>query len=416
MRILFLSVALALATSHAIADERAPSTTHASSQPASKPTTAAVEPTELGGYFAPIDPQEIKLKLKQFAKPLKPTQFVKHGEAVKIGQLLIAFDLKELDQDIVEATSDVEVAKANLAKAESDTTLGDKADLATLEERTDAVADADLNLRWWHDIDGPDFLKRLDEAVQSNMDGIEDQEDELDQLRKMYKSEELTNATADIVVKRAVRSLERSKRALEITKHAADKQKATEYSNQRQTAERAVESARRGLADAQATVAQSKVTRAASLLKARSALRDAQKKMSELEQDKQAVVGLAAKHDGIASFGAFKDGVWQGAESDAIKVGEAIDANKMLITLMPTGKLRVVAKVDEAKLFTVKQGDAVTITPIALPDLKIAGTFAARDPVASADGSFGQKVDVVVVDPRLIAGMKVKLTPAQEAK
>jgi HlyD family secretion protein len=378
------------------------------------PTTAEV--TELTGYFAPIDPQEIEFKLKQFAKPLKVAQVVAHGAAVKVGQPLITFDLTELDQDIVEATSDAEVAKAGLKKAESDSTLGDKADAATLEERTDAVTDADLNLAWWRDIDGPDFLKRLDEAVQSNKDGIDDQEDELDQLRKMYKSEELTNATADIVVKRAVRSLERSKRALEITIHAADKQKAAEYSNQQQAAERAVDSAKRGLADAQATVAQSKVTRAASLLKARSALRDAQKKMSELEQDKQALVGLAAKYDGVASYGAFNDGVWQGAADDAIKVGESIDANKTLMTLVATGKLRVVAKIEEAKLFKVKEGDAVTITAIALPDLKIAGKFAARDPVASADGSFNQKVDVVAIDPRVIAGMKVKLTPAQETK
>ena len=419
MRILSLGVVLAVATSPALADDHAPASLPAS-QPASQPATtsaaAPAEPIELTGYLAPIDAQEVKLKLKQFTKPLKVTQLVAHGERVKAGQPLITFDLTELDQDIIEATSDVEVAKANLAKTESDSTLGEKGDAMTLDERTDSVADAQLNLAWWRDIDGPDFLKRLDEAVQSNKDGIDDQEDELDQLRKMYKSEELTNATADIVVKRAVRSLERSKRAFEIIKHATDKQKALEYTNQKQAAERGLEAAQRGLADANATIAQSKVVRAASLLKARSALRDVQKKMSELEQDKQLIVAQTAKHDGTLSYGMFKDGVWQGADDEAIKLGEPVEANKTIMTVIPAGKLRAIVKIDEGKLFKVKEGEAVMLTPAALPDVKIAATLGTRDPVASADGSFNQKVDLSTLDPRLMAGMKVKLTVAGEAK
>lgn len=412
MRILLASVILAVAASQTIAEDRA-SATGPSSAPASQP---AIQPIELSGYLAPIDPQEIKLKLKQFTKPLKVAEVAKHGAAVKAGQPLITFDLTEIDQDILEATSDLEVAKASLAKAESDSTLGDKGDAATLEERTDAVADAELNLAWWRDIDGPDFLRRLDQMVQANVDGINDQEDELDQLKKMYKSEELTNATADIVVKRAVRQLERSKQALEVTKHAADKQKATEFSNQRQGVERALEAAQRSLADAKATIAQTKVSRAAAILKSRDAVHDAQKKLSELEKDKQAIVGLTAEAEGTAYYGMFKDGVWQGAQDDAIKVGEPVETSKVILTVIPTGKLRVFAKVDEANLFKVHEGDAVTITPAALAELKTPGTVATRDPAPAADGSFSQKIELTSIDPRLMVGMKVKIQIGAEAK
>jgi len=45
------------------------------------------------------------------------------------------------------------------------------------------------------------YLKQIDLALQQYDDQVKDAADELDQLKKMYKSEELTNATADVVVR-----------------------------------------------------------------------------------------------------------------------------------------------------------------------------------------------------------------------
>lgn len=394
-----------------------PSTT--ATNPASEVPVPATEPAkaiELSGYIAPLDPQKIELKPKSFTNSVTVTQVVKHGEPVKAGQTLITFDLAELDKAILEATSAVEVAKAGLAKSESDATLGEKADAATLEEKTDALADAQANFAWWRDIEGPDFLRKLDEAIQAGQDSIDDQEDELDQLRKMYKSEELTNATADIVVKRAVRQLQRSKQALELAKHATDKQKTVDYVNQKQAIDRALEAAERSLAEAKATLAQSSVTRAASLLKARGDLKDAQKKLGELEEDKLKLSDIKAKIDGIAYYGAFDHGAWQGAKDDAIKVGEKSDTAKTLMTIVAPAKLCVVAKVDEAKFFDVHEGATARVTPAALPETRIAGKLAQREVLPEADGSFEQQLDLQSVDARLVPGMKVKIEVSEAAK
>ena len=54
----------------------------------------------------------------------------------------------------------------------------------------------------------PESKKATLETYQAKANA-EDQQDELEQLRKMYRAEELTTETADIVVKRALRQLER---------------------------------------------------------------------------------------------------------------------------------------------------------------------------------------------------------------
>ena len=73
------------------------------------------------------------------------------------------------------------------------------------------MAEAEQNVKWFDTVDGPQMLKGVDIQLAMAKNQMNDEQDELDQLKKMYKSEELTNATADIVVKRAVRQLEMSK-------------------------------------------------------------------------------------------------------------------------------------------------------------------------------------------------------------
>ena len=361
------------------------------------------------GYIAPRDPFEVKLQPKKYDGPFKTTQVAAHASSVKAGTPLIGFDPTEIDDAILTAASDVEVAKAGLAKAEADVALGDRADAAGLEQKTDAVADAQAQLDWWKKQDGPAFLKQLDLQVQAGQDGIDDQTEELDQLHKMYASESLTNATADIVVKRATRQLERSKQAFVIQKGQTDKQKATDYDNKRQDVERGLALAKQSLDEFNATTAQSKTQRGAALLSARVGLRAAQRKLSDLEVDKAAMT-VAAPSDGVVFFGSFVDGAWQGAKPDAIEVGQKQDAGKVVLTLVQPGHIKAIGKASDEQISKLKVGEVTHVKIAAVGDRSLDGKISSLALLPSADGNYTVEIELPASGvERLLPGMKAKI-------
>lgn len=366
----------------------------------------------MDGYVAPGEPFEVKLQLRSFAGNLKPTALVAHGATVRQGEPLIAFDTAEIDDAVLGAASELEVAKANLAKAEQDVALGDRADAAGLEEKTDAVHDADTALDFWKRQDGPNFLKQLDLQLKSGQASVDDQNDELNQLRQMYQSESLTNATSDIVVKRAVRQLEMTQASFEIQKAEGQKQRETTYVDKQQEVERGVTNAHRALDEFNAQMAQQKAQRAAALTQARIALRTAQRKLSDLEQDKAALV-VNAPHDGVAYFGAFADGQWQNAKPDALKIGTKVQADQPLLTLVRPGKVRVVAKASDEQVTKLKVGGTVRVNIDAAGEQGVDGTVASIAALPVADGTFEVSIDLAGGDAKLVPGMKAKVEVAQ---
>ncbi len=409
LTVLGLSVSLWFASVSPLIAQTTPTTAPAVTGPATTPAVVTVD-----GYLAPVDPFEAKIKLKQFAGPLKVKSVVAHGASVRAGDVLVQFDTTDVDEAIVMATSDFEVAKVANAKQQIDNTLGEQNDTQAMAIANDAVADAQLALDWWTKTDSPKLLKQLELQLKNSEFSVEDQTDELDQLKKMYKSEELTNATADIVVKRAVRQLEQSKVMLDITKGDVDHRKATEFVDRQQLIERQLFSAKQGLEALKAQQELSKVERASAMLKSNVALKNAQKKLNELEEDKAAMT-VNAGTDGTALFGSFDGGAWKGSKVDAIKVDDKLDPTNTFMIVVAPGKLKAIAKVDESKVLNLEAGRAVKVKPIAIDGAEIAGKTAALSPLTSADGTYPLTIDLSDVDPRLMPGMKVKVD-LQESK
>ena len=370
---------------------------------------ATAEALELEGFVAPRDAFEAKFEPKAYGGDLKVIDVVSHGATVKGGTPLIRFDTTEIDDDILGAAADSEAAKAAVLKAEADVALGDRSDAAALEKNSDALADAQRDLDYMIKRGGPNFLKQLELQEKSSLAQIEDQNDELDQLRKMYASESLTNATADIVVKRAVRTLEQSKATYELAKDELEKQRQTTYVDNQQEAERAVEAAKQSLDAFQVKVAQDRVERATALTKARIAARAAQRKLSELEQDKTAMT-IVAPHDGIAYFGEFTSaGSWSNTEPDTIQAGKKQSPSTTLLTLVKPGQVRVIARANDDQLARLKVGESTRLDIAAVGGEDIEGKVSSVSPLPSADGSFEVVIDLVAADALLVPGMKAKI-------
>ena len=359
----------------------------------------------------PLDPYELKLKLKQYAGPLAIVSIAAPNSPVKAGDPLLELDRRQLNWELEMARNALAGAKAALAKAEADQELGAKADALALRIQEDALKNAEQAVAWYDKVDGPQMLKSVELSILNAKHAVEDQDDELDQLRKMYKTEELTNATADIVIKRAVRSFEQSKIRLKMAEERGEKSTTFDVPITRQKVVDALEQTKQQSAGLKVAQELSAVQRKNALAAAKIASEQAEHKLKELTED-AALFSVKAPADGVVMYGNLTEGAWQGGDPKALRPGEKLTAGSTVLRVVTPGKLKLDVPLTEPQAFWVAAGMKARVTPAALPYLSYDATCAA--PVAQprgGQGAFGFQTTVALpsVDARLLPGMKASV-------
>jgi multidrug efflux pump subunit AcrA (membrane-fusion protein) len=228
---------------------------------------------------------------------------------------------------------------------------------------------------------------------------VEDQEDELDQLRKMYKTEDLTEATADIVIRRAVRRLELSKEMESMYVGQTAKVKEYQYPIHKTRVTDALEGSKQSLEQVKVNQALSKVTRDTALANAQAAFELAELKVTDLKKDLEQLT-VKAPFDGVVLYGELTD-KWQRNDPDLLRTTEKIGAHQVVMTLYTPGKLRLNVSVPESKLLWAGPDAEAPVTPAALPQVTYGGK------VARGNASVSEfLVTLPEVDQRIVPGMK----------
>jgi multidrug resistance efflux pump len=394
--------------------ETKPATTQSTTAPAG-PATVKVTRGDLNlevraeAVFQPIDPFEAKLTFKVYQGPLVITSVAAPGAMVRKGETVLAFDRTWIDWSLQSAESELAVAKANQTKAETDAKLAVAGEALAMRQAEDGAKIAESQKKWFEDVDGPQMLLTADLQVKMAQNAVDDQNDELDQLRKMYQGEELTAATADIVVRRAVRALEQSKIGLKMQQERRDKVKGFDYPITRQRVLDGVETSKQGLAAAKAAQEQTAVTRAAGLLSAKLGVEQASRKLAELKED-AAQFQIRAGSDGTVVYGNQVDGQWVGGDAKAFKIGEKLPAGSVLLRVYQPKKLRLSLSLPESQAFWVEQGMKARVTPAATPQHPYEAKTSALEVVNKGQGvGFLVNVDLSNADERLIPGMKASV-------
>lgn len=370
-----------------------------------------VIPIDAEAVLEPAEPQEVRIRPKAYAGELVVVSAAQAGAKVKKGQVVLELDPANITRELEAAANDLALARANFKKAQEDARLGELADRVALEGATREVENARQNLKWFDEVDGPNALKGGAIQVKDFKDRMEDQNDELDQLRKMYKTDDLTTATADIVIKRAVRALERSKEQLPLVEDMARKTKDLANPQARSGLEIAVKKAQIAMDQLQAAQEQGKVARESAVTTAKLALAKAEQKSSELRGDREAL-SVAAASDGMVYYGSLVGGQWQNANPRALRAGEKVAAQQVLMTIVPPGKMSAVLVVPENKMPLVVPGDRARIVLRALPSAR-EGVVSAISPVAVTRGSatgYEVRVEIAGPDEMMMAGMTAHVT------
>ena len=136
---------------------------------------------------------------------------VPHGQRVQKGETLVTLDMKEIDEQLQDLEKTIRLN--NLALQLADTELESTKTTLPLDLEASAqakkIADEDLN--YFLNINRSFLEESANFSLKNAQQSLEYSEEELKQLEKMYKADDLTEETEEIVLKRARNEVEQGK-------------------------------------------------------------------------------------------------------------------------------------------------------------------------------------------------------------
>jgi HlyD family secretion protein len=395
-----------------------PAVTAPAAKPVKKPATYTVKAErlrielKLSGTFESARAVELSLRPKAWSK-LEVKQAVAHGAAVKKGEQLVELDLDDLQRAIKSAEQALVLGELGLQEAMAGLEALRRTTPISLAAARRNEKNANDDLKYFLEVDRAQSIKSAERSLRSSQYSLEYATEELNQLRQMYKADDLTEETEEIILKRAERSVEYAQFSLESAKLRTARTLSTTLPR-REVA--LVESTKRESFNLAKTV----TTTAAGLKKAEIALEkqiiehaQSKEKLAELKADLQTLSTIRSPINGFVYFGRVQNGKWSGKGTfeAALQPGGTIAPKLVFMTVVSPDAVRVRALVSEKDLFQVRAGLIGKGTATAFPDAKFNLRVDSVGRIPSDPGQFDCVIDLVdaPVDS-VAAGMACKIS------
>ena len=335
--------------------------------------------------------------------PLRPEvwqQFVivkavEHGTRVKKGDVLFQFDSKQID----EAIKDVEASRAlgdlEYQAAQEQLSMMEETVPMDMEaaERTKKYFDEDV--KRYFEVEQPLVKRIVDENLKSFENQLAYENEELRQLEKMYKADDLTEETEEIILKRQRDTIARLQFSLERTKMMREQtlkivipREEDQVKNSERISELRVRSARTQFPRllAQQRLALQKMTR------------DREKSLDYLKKLKKdrGLMTIKSPIEGIVFYGQAARGNWNmvGPMGQMLAEGSALKPGMVLVSVVAPRPLVVRTTVAEGALSLAKPGIAGKASPVGFGDVSAPAKLESVGLVPLAPGSFDALVSV----------------------
>ena len=345
-----------------------------------------------------IDPDE------QLALVVKTA--VPHAVRVTKGQTLIELDARKLSEQIRDREAAGALADLTLKQARQDLELLTKsAPLDTqLAERGQRVASEDLTL--FEQVERPFTEKSAAQQLKQAEQQFEYTQEELKQLEKMYKADDLTEETEEIILKRARNDVEQMRFFVESARHRNEQQMKVQLPRSHDTHKHAAE---------QAALVAEKAKVSLPMLIAKQKLEiekiefEQKKSAEQLERLKGdlARLTITAPSDGLAYYGSWQGGKWSGAAAmqQKLRPGGQITPHEVLMTVVDPNRLVIRATLPEKDFAQVQVGAAGQMTAKAQPDAKVPVKVQEVSAAPIAEGQFAATLELTASAADLVPGM-----------
>jgi HlyD family secretion protein len=367
----------------------------------------------LEGTFTAEKMTPVALRPEEWSQ-FEIVEVVPHGTEVIAGQTLIKFDAKKFDEALADLELELHVSELAIRKAEEELPRLEK----SLQMAADEAERSDKHVREDYDrfqkIERPMIVKSVDYSLKGAQFQLDYEQDELDQLEKMYEADDLTEDTEEVVLKRSKNSVDFAKFNLEQTKQFCD-----EILNIRLP--RFDIDIKESLAKAGLTLAQAKTALAIDLTRARYEL-EQQKKMRTKALERhvklladRALMEIKAPVAGIVYYGECDNGSWSDVASmiSKLKPENSVTGDTILMTIIERRPLCVLAQVGEAQRPEFTVGQAAKVVPPLETAAWMPAKLATLSNVPVATGKFDAKFDLTGEVPEwIVAGMSCKVKVA----
>ncbi|MCZ6598856.1 MAG: hypothetical protein O7B99_14555 [Planctomycetota bacterium] len=368
---------------------------------------------DLAGMLAPAEPSMIALWLEEYRGELMVLEVIPHGTFINEGDVLIRFETKAIDEQIEKTRFDLAQAERDFVGKGEERRLAEEADQAGLA-RAEMDADwAARTLAGYLEKEKGFKLEEVRLSRQSMQHRLDDARDELQQLEKMYREDELVDATEEIVLKRARRSMASSMARTRLREQQIDHELALAEVMKQERLELDAAQKASALERQRRSVAVKEASREAAAIRARYDLDNQRSKLEALERDRELLV-VRAPRSGLAVHGDVEAAPGTGV----LERGSRAGLFKTIMTVAKPDVLRIVTDVPEVSLFQAKTGSAVRATLAALPDLEMSGSIRVAYLPTGQKGEenvYRGEIEIQESDPRLRPGMKCKLAIILEA-
>jgi HlyD family secretion protein len=343
---------------------------------------------------------------------------VPHGSRVEKGDPLVRLDLDKLREQIADLERDqpgarlaLEVAEAELRQLMQSTPLRLEA-----ARRSQRIATEEYD--YFVSYSRGQRERSAAFNVRSAEERLASSQEELKQLEKMYKADELTEDTEEIIIKRQRFAVEAAEFSLANTRAFAERELKT-------TIPRDHEGLKAKKLDEDLALALAEITLPRALEKKRTdtekLARDTEKAAKRLADLKADLAHLEARAPaaGIAYYGACDLGRWTtGAlvSKKLVPTGKLLP-NEVIVTIVDPAKLQLRATAGEADLMRLRAGMKAEAAPAAAPHLKLA---AALEQIGSIPLPTGGFEAILSFKPdkslKLVPGLNAKVTFSEVPK
>ena len=375
------------------------------------------KPPEWSGRFVPVGGAEVEADVGEWSGALEFLEVADHGTMVDKGDVLARFDTEKIDEAIENAEIALRSAEIALKHAEWSGRLAVEKEEADLRNARVNLARAEKALEGWETVEVEFRRRDAERSAKRQQNGIDDQQDELSQLEAMYREDELTDETEELVLARARRSLAMSVDSLKLAE--ARRKYKEEYQDPIADARKkeAVDAAKLALKHLEAKTEMSRTSRADGLAKTARAHDKAKEALEELRASRDGF-RVVAPRAGVVLHGA-ADAYRPGRAARHHEVGGATKGGATLFTVTSGDAMALAFDIPETDLGKLRQNMAVKVTPLFSPDTSMVGRLSwARfpTPTEGPKNSYAASIEFDDGVAGLVPGMRATVTPARSAK
>jgi multidrug resistance efflux pump len=363
----------------------------------------------MSGHFAAESATEVVVRLESNLA-LKVLKAVEHGTSVRAGDVLIEFDGEDAKEQLRQQEFALAMLKLNLEESEREAKVAQARDPLDEELAELTKQRADEDFEFFLEREFPMNERSVEQSLKSMKDYLDYTAEELRQLEKMYKADDLTEESEEIVLRRAKDDLERSRFALE--REELNHSRWVELNLPRS---RAQEETQHRLAEI--AFEQFQLMRPLSLEKRRATLKkqhmDFEKASRDLDKlrDDLKKFRIEAPHDGIVYYGKSSDGKFGNVAEMLVKLRPhgSVAPNEVFMTIVRPGSLSFLGSIPESDLDFASPGSVASIVPSSFPKMKIEARVQQVAQVPGGDGNFQVRLSLQNDAPkRVVAGMTGK--------